>query len=153
MKRRELISPLFFLLLALFTIEQASKLPVGSWRSPAPGFFPLLLGILLAILSAALLFSASVRGKELPAGAQLSTSSLGTRKVAWSCVALLGFNFLFETLGFLLVSFLFIAFLLLIVSRKNWGMALGAGLLSSLGLYVLFGMILRLPLPPGIFRF
>lgn len=153
MRRREFISALFFLLIALSSVEEAAKLPIGSWRSPAPGFFPLLVGILLAILSAALLFLASVRGRELSAGPDFLPPSSGARKVALTCIALLGFNLLFETLGFLLISFLFTVFLLLVVSRKRWDVALGAGFLSSLCLYVLFGLLLKLPLPQGILRF
>ena len=64
MKKRDLILGFVLLALAIVTLMEISKLPIGSLSSPHVGFFPLIAAILLGILSLVLLGQA-IRGKDI----------------------------------------------------------------------------------------
>ena len=58
----------------------------------------------------------------------------------------------FERLGYLLATFLFIIFLLRAVERRSWGLALSVALSASLMSYLVFGLLLGTPLPAGFLQ-
>lgn len=137
------VSGAFLMLLGLFVVWERRVLPLGSASRPGPGYFPLLLAILLIALGAILI----MRGK----GAKK------IRAVYWPeaphAVAILGcclFIFLFmELIGYRLTLLLTLGFLFGFVERiKVWlTVALTFGL--SLGTFWLFDSLLRVPLPRG----
>jgi hypothetical protein len=55
-------------------------------------------------------------------------------------------------LGYLVTTFLFVAFLLRIVERKSWAQAGAVALSASLVSYIIFGLLLGAPLPAGFLR-
>lgn len=153
MKQRDVASGLFFLLFALLGIEEAVKLPVGDWQRPAPGFFPLALSLLLGTLAVILLLAALIQANKGSVPSAFFASSAGKRRVLLTVMALILFYLFLETIGFLLASFLFVCFLLAVVSPQRWVVALGTSLLSSLTLHLVLALLLKLPLPKGIFGF
>ena len=147
MKIRDFIGALFFLLLALLSLEEARRLPVGTWKSPAPGFFPLVLSFLLLVLAAFLLWSALAKPGKEASRVPFFASSAGKKRVWLTVSALLFFNLSLETLGFLLTSFIFLALLIRVLSSQKWVVVLGGSFLFSFSLYVLFDLLFKLPLP------
>ena len=151
--RGEILGGFFFLLLAVLAVEEALKLPTGGWKSPAPGFLPLLVALFLGILSAVLLLRGLIQsGRE---GIPISSfgAARGKKRVFLTSLALIAFNGLLEKLGFLVATFLFMAFLLVWVSSRPWKVALGTTLFFSLTLYVFFVVLLKVPLPQGLLGF
>ena len=148
MGRSGVISALTLLALALAALLEASKLPFGTFSSPQPGFFPLILAILLAFFSV-LLLAQEIPGKDGEAGALLGGVALWKR-IGLALGALVAFGLLFETLGYLLSTFLFIAFLLRAVERQKWWLVVVVAFCTALVTYLLFGILLNTPLPAGI---
>jgi len=64
MWRTTVISALTLLALALAALFEASKLPFGRLSAPQPGFFPVILAVLLAIFSLVLIAQAISGTKE-----------------------------------------------------------------------------------------
>ena len=148
MGRSGVVSALTLLALALAALLEAGKLPFGTLISPQPGFFPLILAIFLAFFSV-LLLAQEIPGKDGEAGALLGGVALWKR-IGLALGALVAFGLLFETLGYLLSTFLFIAFLLRAVERQKWWLVVVVAFCTALVTYLLFGILLNTPLPAGI---
>lgn len=148
MRRTDFISAVTLLALGLAALLEASKLPFGRVGSPQAGFFPLILSSLLAILSLVFLAQAIGAPKERPA--KSPGRSTTWNKIVLAIGALVVFAFLFETLGYVISTFLFIAFLLSVVERQKWSLVVIVAFFTSLTTYVVFGLLLNTPLPGGI---
>jgi len=136
--------------LALAALLEASKLQFGTLSSPQPGFFPLILAFFLAFFSVVLLVQEILQtGGET--GALLGGAALWKR-IGLAIGGLVAFGLLFESLGYLLSTFLFIAFLLRGVERQKWWLVVVVAFSTSLVSYLIFGLLLKTPLPAGLLR-
>lgn len=145
MRKSVTITAILFLALALGAFIEARKLPFGRVSAPQPGFFPLILSVMLAIISLLVLVEA-LKGREEDSvvGERLSRKGIGL-----ALGALFAFAFLFESLGYLVTTFLFVAFLMRAMDREKWGLAIAVAFSASFVSYVLFGWLLQTPLPAG----
>lgn len=149
MRRRDVISGIALLALALAILFEAGRLPFGGLSSPRPGFFPLILAIILAIFSLLLLGQAIKEEREKEASPFLP----GTRnwkRLGLAIGALFAFGLFFESLGYIISNFLFIAFLLRAVERQKWWLVVVVAFSTSLVSYLIFGLLIKAPLPAGI---
>jgi putative tricarboxylic transport membrane protein len=133
--------------LALAILLGASQLPFGRLNSPQPGFFPLILAVLLAVFSLPLLAQA----REDRSGAFLAPKNW--KRIGFTTGALLVFALLFERLGYILSTFIFMAFLLRAVEGHGWWSIVTVAFATSLACYLIFGLLLNTPLPLGILSF
>jgi putative tricarboxylic transport membrane protein len=147
MRRANLISAVTLLGLALATLLEVSKLPFGRLNAPQAGFFPLILALLLAVCSLVLLAQSIGGPKEKSAASQ---GAAIWKKIVLALAALAVFGVLFESLGYIISTFLFIAFLLRAVERQKWSLVVVVAFLTSLTTYLVFGLLLNTPLPGGI---
>lgn len=149
MRKRDFGVAVFLLLLGLGGAIQASRLRIGEPGRPGPGLFPFCLAVALCFLSLGLLLR-SLRSGANPAAARIDSSSPGTpSKVYWSLLALAGYTFALEPLGFALATFLFLLFLYRAVEPQRWRAAFGGSLLATLLTYTLF-RLLQVQLPSGV---
>jgi hypothetical protein len=123
---------------------QAAQLDVGNIDLPGPGFFPLALGVLLVIFSAAI-------GIDYWRSPERETIELGHRDVLLVIAALLAVPLLFEPLGALPTLGLFGAALLVLVARVRIALAIGAAALGMAACWYFFQVLLGLQLPAGPF--
>jgi hypothetical protein len=72
------------------------------------------------------------------------------KKTVLTLIGLFVFSFLFERLGFLISSFLFMVFLLKLVGGQRWVYTVGIAVLTSAACYLLFGRLSDTALPSGI---
>ncbi len=152
MKRRDRASAVFWLFFSGLILWQASRLPFGTLRRPRPGFYPTILGGILAALSILFLIL-SLRPAEKDRGQErLFSSSSGLRRVVLAVVALLMFYGFFEMIGFLICTFLFLVLLFKTVEPQKWIVSILASALISCGAYLLFETILKSNLPRGLFQ-
>lgn len=152
---RDLVSGLFWLAIAIFAAVQGVALKLGSLQRPGPGFFPFWGGVLLALLALILLVkSFQVGGSERrigrPKGATPPTGD--PRRLLVVAGALLGYIGLLETLGFVIVTFVFLL-LLLRLERRGWVFSAVAAVAGASSSYALFQLWLRTQLPRGPFGF
>jgi putative tricarboxylic transport membrane protein len=137
------LSGAFLVLVGLFAVWERRVLPLGTTHHPGPGYFPLLLAILLIIFGTILI----VRGKGAPSA----------RSVSWPeaphAVAILGcciFITLFmETIGYRLTMFVALGFLFGVMERIKLWLTLLLTFGFSFGTFWLFDTLLRVPLPRG----
>lgn len=128
-----------------YVASTASAFPRLAGGYPGPGLFPQILGLLLVACGIAVLWGArspspAARGGYEPKGLLHAAEAAGTVVVYIAVVNRLGFV---PTVGFLM------AFLM-----ARLGVRLARAIPISLGLavslYLLFGRLLRVPLPPGL---
>jgi putative tricarboxylic transport membrane protein len=148
MKKRNLVSGVILLALSMGTFFESRKLEIGALSSAQTGFFPFILSVLLAVLSLILLGQA-LKGKNegtIPAW----VGKGGWKRLGLTLGILFFFAVSFEYLGYLISTFLLIFILVKAFGNRKWWVAVFFALLSAFGSYLIFGILLKTPLPPGI---
>jgi len=151
MKYSDLISGIFWLGLGFLLAIWSTHYPIGSITEPGPGFLPLGLGLILIFLSLVLLGQAKKSFVQM----QKSPSFFmhGWRQIAFTVLTLFLSIYLFEKIGYLFTIFIFIALLHLGSGSKSWKKILLVSFLCTLGVYSVFVLLLKQPLPRGFLRF
>ena len=145
MARRDLAVALVALGFGVAAAHQAARLPFGTVHNPGAGFVPWLLALVFTLL-ALLLVVQSVARPPGPSG----DAAGHVRNVIALLVALALYVVLLEPVGYPLVTFLLVLFMLRVLEPHPWPLALGLAVLAAGGSYVLFAVWLSVPLPPGL---
>ncbi|HSR10203.1 MAG TPA: tripartite tricarboxylate transporter TctB family protein [Thermodesulfobacteriota bacterium] len=149
MRKADQWSALALLFISGLICWGALLLPYGDVHNPAAGFFPLWLGIILAVMAAALLAQSS-RGKDGRRITDILGEDVRWGKVLLVVASLVLYGWLMDVLGFLLSTFLLMAFLLRFVDPQPWRSVLLWTLSGSVGSYLVFDVWMKLRLPRGI---
>ena len=130
-------------LLALFVMWESRTLPLGTWRNPGPGYFPVVLAALLLILGALVWAMGAAAAPVAGVGwgeAGHAVVILGV--TAFICLGL-------ERLGYRLTMLAALFFLVWLMERKSLVAAALFSLALAFGSFYLFDTLLRVPLPRG----
>lgn len=144
-----LVTPLFFLLVGLGFLIGALTLPKSLLGDPnAPAYFPVMISVILIVLSIAYFFQEwkqrKVEFKELK---ELLSGRTPFLLVA-SLIMMLIYALLFERIGFLLTTIIFLAGLLFIVNgKKKWMTNILVSIIFSFAMWYSFGILLQVSLP------
>lgn len=150
MRRGHQIAGLAFLAAAALLGWEGSRLTYYSSLGPGPGFFPVWLCILLALLSVGVLVRATLSPVE-PLPADFWPEPDGIRRIL-AVVGSLAFAALaLPFLGYRLTMLAFGFGLMVILGRRNPIEILAIALLGSFGTYALFVDRLGVALPVGKF--
>ncbi len=143
-------SSLFLMLLSGYVINEALNLELGTPRSPGSGF--MLFGAAIALgLFALRQFIAALFAR--PRQAAASGDPIHYGRIVSAVAAVIAYILLLQPVGYLLCTFLLMAFLLQVLERGHWGRrALGAAV-TSFASYVLFAKVLQVNLPKGLLTF
>ena len=153
MKKADKIIGLIMLIFAGFVIGESMRMPQeGGNFEPGIRFLPFWLGVLMAILSVLLTVSAW-RKSAGGAAKGLMPNRQALISIVLLVTGLAVYIALLETLGFLIDTLLFNAFLMAVVMRAHWKMTLLVAVGASVALYVLFRILLEVPLPINVFGF
>jgi len=152
MKRWYQITSVMSMLVAVFLAREALKLRYYTPLGPGPGFFPLWLSILLAILAVAMFWQATF-GKPEAMPADFYADRSGYLRIGAVVAALVGVIVLMEPLGFCLVMLAFYLFVLAVLGRQHPLVTGIIALAGSFGVYHVFVHWLATPLPIGLFGF
>jgi putative tricarboxylic transport membrane protein len=137
-----------FLVLSGWICFEALQVPLGTFRMPGAGFFPLFLGLTLGVLSIVLL------AQGLVSPAPESTRVWPERTEVLSMVgSLLVAVWLFERAGFLIAMALFLGVAMRVLGTRSWATVVVAALVGSVASYVVFSRALQIALPSGIVPF
>ena len=137
-----------FLFLGAWICFEAIQVPIGSFRMPGAGFFPLVLGLTLSMFSVMLL------GVSLLSPAGESIDAWPERSEVLSLVgSVVAAVWLFEHAGFLLTMALFLALTTRVLGRIKWLTAVVMALVGSVAAYVVFSRVLLIALPSGFLPF
>ena len=137
---------IFLLIISSLLFHGAIKLGIGKMNNPQPGFVPFLLGLTIAACSLALIASSV---KSLPSALPEKRPLLTIRTALILC-ALLLFGLFVEKGGFFICTFFITLFLLKINGIRKWSIVLALAIIASIGIFLIFNLLLRLRLPLGI---
>ena len=151
MKYSEIIGGIFWLLLGIIFTILATGYQIGRVTQPGPGFLPLGVGLLLIVFSLVILGQGLQSLKNLEAVVPFSKPG-GLKKVAYIVLLLLVLGFFFEEIGLLITVFLLLTLSMLVAELKSWKKIIFLGLVTTLGVYILFVLLLSQQLPRGFLR-
>ena len=147
----ERVASLVFFLIGFYGLIFSIQLPVGKWREPGPGVFPLALSILLCFFGI-LWF---VRGKGINRKRRVDWFETIRRRSTPLKIAgaTAGVIIAWDRLGYVLASSLYIFVLFLWVSRYRYSIATGLAIAIGAGSWLFFAKLLAVQLPLGLFAF
>jgi putative tricarboxylic transport membrane protein len=127
---------------------------LGTFHKPGPGFLSFFAGLIVGSL--ALVVHLQARRARTGAREEKPEPIWSDRRKGWKMVltvaGLLAYAVLMNYLGFLVSTFLFLAFLLRVIEPQRWPVALLGSALASAVFYGLFEIGLQSQLPKGILR-
>src|SRR5574341_2183200 len=142
---RDLVSALFWLAIAIFvSFEGFTKLQLGALRQPGPGFFPFWAGLFLGAFALILLVR-SLKSRE-----ELGLGALPWRALIVVLAAILAYLLFLETVGFVIVTFLFLL-VLFCFAEIGWPKQTAWAAIATSLVYALFRFWLKVQLPQGPF--
>ncbi len=153
MKNIDRISGIILLALGLAVCIKSLTYPIGSFRIPGGGLFPLLASILLIGLAGFMVAQAFLKkdtgeawrrpffpGKEAP------------KRIFFAFMALVAFRYLFPLIGFAPSTLVFVFLLVKFLGHHSWKVSLFFSGLTALVAYYLFQVWLRIPMPQTFLR-
>lgn len=151
-KKKDFFSTLFWLLIAIFIAIESCRLGLGKWSRPGPGYFPFGAGILLGLISLSILIKALLKAPfgKMPTVVTHLEERPNWQSVILALIAMLFYVFLFYRLGFVLCTFLLIAFFVWVIGKRNWFVSFIAALFTTAASYLLFEILLDAQLPKGV---
>jgi len=153
MKKRNRVSSLFWLGFGLL-------FAIGGWQQglikrgvPGPGFLPLICGVIMIGLALIVLIPTLVskKGEKGESAGQekfFQGKGSGTR-LAYTLTALVAYAFCLPYGGFLLITFVFMLFMLRLMEPQKWNRAVLLSLSTAILAYLLFAA-LEVQLPQGM---
>lgn len=146
------ISALLFIGVGMFFSFYGRTVEIGAWSEPGPGFMPFWSGIILAVMAVFLLLG-SFKRKEWKAMPPFFPLADSWKRVFLAFLSMVAYLLLFEPLGFTLVTFIFIAFLLKTVFPQNWKRTLIVASATAILSRLIFINFMETQLPLGFLGF
>jgi putative tricarboxylic transport membrane protein len=162
MSRPDSITNLIVIALGVFVAYHShAVLKLGILFSPGAGFLPFLCGLALIVLGVVWRLQGWLRkprpiakaaGTGEAAGAAQAAPLPGTRtKLVMAFLTTVAYAVLFERIGFLLATLVFMLGWQLVVERERWVKAVIVTAICAAAMYGLFRFLLRVELPSNPF--
>lgn len=149
MKNLNLISSIILFLLGLGICIISLTYPVGSFKTPGGGLFPLLTSITLMGLSGIMMIQALVKREKLKG--RFFVSKEGPKIILLAIIFLMGFRYSLPMIGFGFSTFLFIFCSARFLGHYGWKMSLLFSILTAGISYAVFQVLLKVPMPQALF--
>jgi hypothetical protein len=148
------ISGIFLFILGVVVFLKSLSYPLGNFRRPGGGLFPLIASILLMGLSAALILQAflSQEGKKADP-IPFFPEKDAPKRIIFGFVALLAYRYLLPVIGFGPSTFAFIFILSKFLGKYGWKVSTFFSLVAAAASYYLFQVWLKIPMPIPALRF
>lgn len=135
---------------ALAYLWGAFDLPFGQIDQPGAAVFPIVVGVILLLSSIAAIWEGFKTGKNekvaFPAG-------IGRKRLQALFGLLLGYFLVMPWLGHVISSALFCILLMRALSDLGWARIIAYSIAITASLYVVFVIMLKLPLPRGLLAY
>lgn len=148
MRRAHMIAAIVGMILAVAYTAGALRYANGTAAEPGPGFFPLCIGIFWIVASFG--FTLGTRSKKEGQDQMEWPKRVGWYRVAGIVGACILYLTLLELVGDAIAGGLTSLVVLQTMGGFRWYTKIGAAAAMGLGCYVLFDMILKVPMPRGI---
>lgn len=152
-KEREKLEGLFWISIGFFICILAWKIDIGSFVEPGSGFVAFISGFFIFSIGLVMIIS-----KTFLKSPHQSRSDVGLpfQRASWlrliyTLGLLFGYILLFDTLGYILSTFLLLGSMSYDLEKKNWASSLLFSLITVIISYLMFEVWLRCQLPRGIF--
>jgi len=151
---REKWSSLFWLGVGIFICIGSLRLSLGEFRNPGPGFLSFFAGLVITGLALVVHLQSRKRraGRTKEESEPIWSDPRKGMKIVMTVVALLVYSGAMNYLGFLLSTFLFLAFILKTIEPQRWSVTLIGSLIASAAFYVIFEIGLQSQLPKGLLQ-
>jgi len=150
---RDVKSSLFWALIGILFCIGGFHYGIRRSGIPGPGFLPFVTGIILVALSLILLISRFLdRGGRAGPKEEPMPGGLALSRILIVLGALCLYVLILEPLGFMVTTFLFMIVLLRLEPRK-WMFILLVSIGATAFFFVLFKVLLRVPLPSGLLAY
>lgn len=136
----------------MLVIALGRRLDFGAWNNPGPGMMPVLLGVFLAGLSAALWIMAARRERSAAAAAG-PWSAARVWPVISTLAVLLAYAALLDTLGYVVATFLVLIVLLRVLEPPRWSTTVLSAAVVTAASYGVFVRLLQVQLPRAAWGF
>lgn len=149
MKKDDILSGCILIAISIYFLRESNSLPPSSLGIPGSAFFPRLICFAFVIFGGILIIRSFKKGEA----ERKITLILKQDLIRVLAVILLCGIYIFSIpfLGFILTSILFIVFLMFIFQVKRIGIIILWGFLVTLIIYFIFKILLKVPLPAGMF--
>jgi hypothetical protein len=136
------------LVLSLYLAIESHRLGLSTGNRPGPGFFPFGAAAAIGIL-AGFRFAKNFRRHSTAEVAESAGS--GEAHLVLAVIAgMVAYVFLLDVLGFLLCTFLLVAFYLKVVAARAWRMSVSFAAAVALVSHLFFDVLLNAQLPRGL---
>ena len=135
------------MIIGIITAWSAIHLSMGRVKHPGPGFLPFGLAICLIFLSLALIFKSRKRN--------VSTSFWPQRtwlRPLLGVAILVFFALVVGWVGFLITTFIFLMIWMGVIERVRWRTIISVSVGTTAALYLIFALLLDVPLPIGFLK-
>ena len=146
--KKELLTAAFWLLLSIYASSEAVRLGLGTGTRPGPGFFPFGAAAAIGIIALSRLLKARVERPPMTISADSTTGD--SKKILWVIGGLVLYGLVLEFIGFVLCTFILVAFFLKAVASRSWVTTLSFALSVALAAHLFFNVALKAQLPTGI---
>lgn len=145
---KEAAGGIIFLFTGIYGLIFSIHLPMGKWKEPGPGIFPLCLSILLCI-SGILWFIHGKRKGKRKEKTRIDWHGIFKKLAIPSQIVVLtgAFVLTLDRLGYLVASSLYLFALFLWVSRYSLWVAMGLAVAMGVGSWYFFVKVLAIQLP------
>ncbi|RPJ09070.1 MAG: tripartite tricarboxylate transporter TctB family protein [Deltaproteobacteria bacterium] len=151
MKRNNIVGGIFFLTVGLIFAVYSKSVDIGDWSEPGAGFLPFYGGLIVIGMSLLLVVGSFVRVDA--AVEPFFPESDSWKRVLSTFLALVAYNVLLRQLGFALVTFLFVGFLVKFIFPQGWWKSLATAALATVCVQLVFVNLLEINFPKGILGF
>ena len=149
--KNERLASLAFFFIGVYGLIFSIQLPMGKWREPGPGVFPLALSLLLCFFGVLWFVRGKRKRGETGAGKREAIGKLSTPMKIVGATAIL--ILAWDHLGYLLASSLYVFVLFFWVSRYKCVTAIGLAVAIGVGSWLFFHKLLAVQLPAGLLPF
>ena len=150
MKNSDFFSGLFFSLVSMASCILAVQLGLGKIQKPGSGLIPFGTAALLSLMSIGMVFRSLLTAKKKEEPQKKVFQSTRWKTLTLVIGALTGYGVFLNFLGFTVITFLLMTFLLRVISKQPWWRTLVTSMLIVLGAYFIFVFWLDCPFPKGI---
>jgi putative tricarboxylic transport membrane protein len=145
--KKEIVGCTFWLLVSCYFAFESYRLGLSVAHRPGPGFFPLVATIGMGLIAGWRLLA------QIRIGAPHDPDEIEMRGesglVACVVAGIIAYALLLDTVGFLLCTFLLMAFYLKLIAARPWFSSLTFSAVVAVGAHFFFDVLLKAELPKG----
>ncbi len=152
MSRADRISGFFWFFFGILVSVESARLGLGTLHRPGPGFLFFYAGIFVSIM-ALIILARAFSARAAKAVQEKIFGATNIRKALYVLCAVFLYALLMEQLGFILVTLMLFLFILGVIEKKRWYVAILTSVAVTSAAYLIFETALQSQLPKGMFGF